>query len=30
MKNDPIQDFILKSEGNLGIAAAVATAWPAA
>jgi hypothetical protein len=28
MKNDPIQDYILKSERNLRIAAAVGEAWP--
>ena len=30
MKNDPIQDYILKSEENLNIASAVAEAWPQA
>lgn len=30
MKTDPIQDFILKNEHNLRIAAAVGEAWPAA
>ena len=28
MKSDPIQDYILKSEGNLAVAAAVGEAWP--
>ena len=28
MKNDPIQDFIMASEKNLTIAAAVSEAWP--
>ena len=28
MKTDPIQDYILKSEQNLRIAAAVGEAWP--
>lgn len=30
MKPEPIQDYILKSERNLGIAAAVGEAWPEA
>ena len=30
MKSDTIEDYILKSERNLGVAAAVATAWPEA
>jgi hypothetical protein len=29
MKTDPIRDYILKSERNLGIARAVAESWPA-
>jgi len=28
MKTEPIQDYILKSEQNLRIAAAVAEGWP--
>ena len=28
MKNDPIQDYILKSKRNLAVAAAVGEAWP--
>jgi hypothetical protein len=28
MKTDPIQDYILKSEQNLRIAASVGEAWP--
>ena len=28
MKTDPIEDYILKSEHNLRIAAAVGEAWP--
>jgi hypothetical protein len=28
MKNDPVIDYILKSEGNLNVAAAVTDAWP--
>jgi hypothetical protein len=30
MKSDSIQDYILKTERNLGVAAAVGEAWPAA
>lgn len=30
MKSDPVQDYILKSERNLGVAAAIAAAWPEA
>lgn len=30
MNNESIQDYILKSEHNLGIAAAVSDAWPEA
>ena len=28
MKTEPVQDYILKSEHNLHIAAAVGEAWP--
>jgi hypothetical protein len=28
MKNEPVQDYILKSERNLAVAAAVGEAWP--
>ena len=30
MKSDPVQNYILKSESNLNVAAAVAAAWPEA